>query len=72
MAQRDHRILELWKREKNKVDVETLVNESYRENASKIRNDFSEDAIGHKNMVDDLASNSINSDVNMSKDHNAL
>ena len=41
MAQRDHRILELWKREKNKVDVETLVNESYRENASKIRNDFS-------------------------------
>ena len=72
MKQRDERILELWKREKNKVDVEILVNESYKKNASKVRNDFSDDNFNQKSIADDLASNSINSDVDKSKEFNAL
>ena len=42
IKQRDERILELWKKEKGKPDVEKLVQDSHRKHAKTVRKDFSD------------------------------
>ena len=73
MKCRDERILELWKREKNKVDVEVLVEENYKKHQNKVRNDFSREHLAiQSNFADELATNSIHSDADTTKGVDAL